>query len=108
MRFKRISIHDFRNISSADADVDAKDIVLTGENGQGKTNFLEAIYTLSYGSSFRTPHIREAVRNGSNGFHISAEFENSYGEIERITTSFSDNKRKITIDGKEIIDRFCC
>ncbi len=105
MRFKRISIHDFRNISSADADVDAKDIVLTGENGQGKTNFLEAIYTLSYGSSFRTPHIREAVRNGSNGFHISAEFENSYGEIERITTSFSDNKRKITIDGKEIIDR---
>ena len=105
MRFKRISIHDFRNISSADADVDAKDIVLTGENGQGKTNFLEAIYTLSYSSSFRTPHIREAVRNGSNGFHISAEFENSYGEIERITTSFSDNKRKITIDGKEIIDR---
>ena len=43
MRFRRVAIHDFRNISSADTTVDAKDIILTGENGQGKTNFLEAI-----------------------------------------------------------------
>ena len=105
MRFRRISIHDFRNISSADTYVDAKDIILTGENGQGKTNFIEAIYTLSYGSSFRTSHLRDAVRNGSTGFSISAEFENSYGEIENISTSFSDNHRKIVIDGKEITDR---
>ena len=105
MRFKRIAIHDFRNISSADTDVDAKDIILTGENGQGKTNFIEAVYTLSYGSSFRTSHLREAVRNGSNGFSISAEFENSYGEIERVSTSFSENRRRIIIDGKEINDR---
>ena len=105
MRFRRVAIHDFRNISSADTTVDAKDIILTGENGQGKTNFLEAIYTLSYGSSFRTAHLKEAVRNGAEGFSISAEFENEYGEIERINTSFVDNKRRITIDGKEISDR---
>ena len=105
MRFRRVAIHDFRNISSADTTVDAKDIILTGENGQGKTNFLEAIYTLSYGSSFRTAHLKEAVRNGADGFSISAEFENEYGEIERINTSFADNRRRITIDDKEISDR---
>ena len=47
MRFVSVSIRDFRNISSADVDVDAEDIVLTGINGQGKTNFLEAMHVLS-------------------------------------------------------------
>ena len=105
MRFKKIEIHDFRNISSASVLIDSEDIVLIGTNGQGKTSFLESIYMLCYGSSFRTQHLREAVMHGMDGFHISAEFENEYGEIERIATSFSDGKRRISIDGKEVKDR---
>ena len=46
MRFESLSISNFRNISSADIDIDAEDIVLTGINGQGKTNFLESIYLI--------------------------------------------------------------
>ena len=105
MRFRRISIRDFRNISSASIETDAEDIVLTGTNGQGKTNFLEAVYILCYGSSFRTSHLRQAVRHDEAGFSLSADFENEYGEMERISTSFSDGKRKIMLNGKEISDR---
>ena len=105
MRFRRISIHDFRNISSVSAGTDAEDVVLIGTNGQGKTSFLEAIYMLCYGSSFRTQHIKEAVRHGERGFSVSALFENDHGEIEKISTSFIDGKRKISIDGNEIRDR---
>lgn len=105
MRFLSASIHDFRNISSADVSIDAEDIVLTGINGQGKTNFLEAVYTLCYGSSFRTSHIRECVRNGSEGFCLSAYAFDDKGIKERINISFSGGKRRIEIDGKEVVDR---
>lgn len=105
MRFLNVKICNFRNISLAETPTDARDIILTGENGQGKTNFIEALYTLSYGSSFRTQHLKEAVRHGTDGFSISGEFENEYGETERITTSFHEGKRRILIDGKEINDR---
>ena len=105
MRFRSISIHDFRNISSASVMTDAEDVVLIGTNGQGKTSFLEAVYMLCYGSSFRTQHLREAVRHGQRGFSIRASFENEYGELEDILTSFEEGRRKMCIDGKEIKDR---
>ena len=105
MRFVSISIRNFRNISSADVSIDAEDIVLTGINGQGKTNFLEALYILCYGSSFRTSYLREAVMHGKEGFVLSAETVNDKGIKERISVSFSGNKRKIDIDEKEITDR---
>ena len=104
MRFSSIEINDFRNISSASASSDSEDIVLVGTNGQGKTSFLEAVYMLCYGSSFRTPHLREAVMHGKPGFSISAEFEDE-GFRERITTSYIEGKRRIAIDGKEVKDR---
>lgn len=105
MRFRSIRIHDFRNISSAEVDTDAEDIVLSGINGQGKTNFLEAVYLLCYGSSFRANQLKDAVRHGCDGFSVSAEFLNDYGETQRIITSYQDGKRSISIDGKEINDR---
>ena len=105
MRFVSVSIRDFRNISSADVDVDAEDIVLTGINGQGKTNFLEAMHVLSYGSSFRTNHLKEAVRSGCEGFSLSAAAEDDNGVRESISISFFDGRRRIAVDGKEIGDR---
>lgn len=105
MKFRKVSLSNFRNISSASLETDAEDIVLTGMNGQGKTNFLEAIYILCYGSSFRTSHLKQAVMHGEEGFTLSADFENEYGETERINTSFYEGKRKILLDGKEITDR---
>lgn len=105
MRFISVSIKNFRNISSVDINADSEDIVLTGINGQGKTNFLEAIYTLCYGSSFRTNHLKEAIKHGYEGFSLSAITENDKGVKEKIQILFSNGKRKITIDDKEIIDR---
>ena len=52
MIFSSIEISNFRNISSALVETRAEDIVLKGTNGQGKTNFLEAVYMLSYGICF--------------------------------------------------------
>lgn len=105
MHFKSISINNFRNISSATLSTDAEDIILTGINGQGKTNLLEGIYTLCYGSSFRTSNFKDCIQHESEGFSIKGLFVNDSGENETIQVVYKDGKRKITLDGKEIKDR---
>ena len=105
MRFRSVSINNFRNISSAVINTDAEDIVLTGINGQGKTNFLEAVYTLCYGSSFRTSHLKEAIKHGNESFALSSITENDRGLKENIKIIFAEGKRRIMIDDKEINDR---
>ena len=105
MRFEKIRISNFRNISSAEVNTDAEDIVLTGLNGQGKTSFLEAVYNLCYGSSFRTSYLREEIRSGADSFFVSGEYTNSYGEKESVNIGFGRGKRVITVGGREIKDR---
>ncbi len=54
MRFRSLRCYNFRNLENAEIDLAAPEVFLVGENGQGKSNFLEAVYLLCYGSSFRT------------------------------------------------------
>jgi DNA replication and repair protein RecF len=70
MPFNRIRLSSFRNLADAEVETDAERIFLVGENGQGKTNFLEALYYLSYGTSFRGPVDAEAVRRGAPSFAL--------------------------------------
>lgn len=104
MRFTSLSYNDFRNIFSGSVNTDSENILLYGSNGQGKTNILESVYILSYGSSFRTPMLRECIRNGEEGFSVSGTYRDD-GETGRITVSYYNKNRKIILDGKEIKDR---
>ncbi len=59
MRFTQLWTNQFRNLVSEKIPVDNRQVFLIGPNGQGKTNLLEAVYTLCYGSSFRTNQLKE-------------------------------------------------
>ncbi len=50
-----LSVKNFRNLNIDKLDFKQGVVVIVGDNGQGKTNLLEAIYFLSYGKSFRGP-----------------------------------------------------
>src|SRR4030042_5513691 len=52
---KEISVKNFRNLKFEEQGFRPGVTILFGENGQGKTNVLEAIHFLSYGKSFRGP-----------------------------------------------------
>ena len=54
MPFLSASFYNFRNLENATVDISSPEVFLVGKNGQGKTNFLEALYVSSYGTSFRT------------------------------------------------------
>ena len=106
MKFTSLRTSDFRNLEIENVKTDSKSVILTGPNGQGKTNILEALYILSYGSSFRTSYLKECVSWGKDGFYISGDYEDE-DEYEKgnITVSFFSNQRKIILDGKEVKDR---
>jgi DNA replication and repair protein RecF len=93
----------FRNLADREINTAGKDIFLVGENGQGKTNFLEALYFCSYASSFRGVRDGELVRTGEKNFSAAVKLVDSL--YEQVSVKFENGKKTIQIDGKRAEDR---
>ena len=64
MRLLSLEVTNYRNIASARLEPGRELTVICGNNGQGKTNLLEAIWLLTGGKSFRGGKDAELVRRG--------------------------------------------
>ena len=73
MRVNRISLNGFRNYEFEAVDFDPGTNVIFGENAQGKTNLLEAVYMLAAGKSFRTRFDKELIGFGYDSAEILAD-----------------------------------
>jgi len=73
MRIEKIALHGFRNYEWDTAEFSPGTNVISGQNAQGKTNLLEAVYLLSCGRSFRTRFDKELVGFGYSDAQILAE-----------------------------------
>src|SRR6056297_101754 len=74
MGFTSISTYSYRNLQNQRVSLKARRIFLVGENGQGKSNFLEAVYLLSYGSSFRTNRENELITHGTREMALNGRY----------------------------------
>lgn len=102
MLCKKVELCNFRNAENEIVEFDRGINVLHGENAQGKTNLLEAIYYISLGKSFRTTHDAEIIRFGEEFASISLDYECD-GREQNITMRFSDKQRKnVTHNGVKI------
>ncbi len=72
MKLKKIDISNFRNINHLEYTAAPGLNVFMGDNAQGKTNILEAIFVLATGSSFRTNNDRLMVKHETNNFNLKA------------------------------------
>src|SRR5438270_6010806 len=73
---RRLILADFRSYPALDLALDAHMIVLTGENGAGKTNVLEALSLLAPGRGLRRAELADCARiGGRGGFAVSVEIE---------------------------------
>jgi len=70
---KNLLLSNFRNFRRLSLEFCPQLNVLQGENGQGKTNLLEAIYCLGHGISFRTSSDRELIKWGEVTLHLKGE-----------------------------------
>ncbi len=92
MLCNHIEIENFRNIEKAAVDFSDGVNVLLGDNAQGKTNLLEAIYIASAGKSFRATREAELLRFGSDYAKLSMDFTDS--RKQRIDIRIVAGRRK--------------
>lgn len=97
-----LSLTGFRNLAPAKLDIPRAGAVLIGENGHGKTNFLEALYYLQLLRSFRGALDVDVVDFGGDGFHLGATVEaGSVSTTLSIGFERATRRKKATVDGKK-------
>jgi DNA replication and repair protein RecF len=84
MILKDISIINFKNIQEAKLRLSPKINCFIGQNGVGKTNFLDAVYYLSFCRSAFNPIDSQVVRHDAPFFVIEGQYENDNGDEERV------------------------
>ena len=97
----RLSIRDFRNLRRVDLEPAAEGLALVGENGQGKTNFLEAIYYLQLLRSFRGARDQDLVSFGAAGFHLSAEVHAARARDVAVGFERTTKRKRVRLNGAE-------
>ncbi len=95
MKFKKISLSNYRNIELAHLDLDSPRIFLHGANGQGKTNLLEALGLATALRPFRTHENRVMI-----GPH--SDFSELRYEIEHEDLGETVLRARIKKTGKEV------
>jgi DNA replication and repair protein RecF len=99
MLLEWIEAHNFRNLSGKIFWGPGFNII-HGSNGQGKTNWLEAIHTLARSKSFRTQHLQESIRFGEQLAVVRGRVAQGV-EIHRdLQVSLQGNSKIISINGK--------
>ncbi|MEI2301172.1 DNA replication/repair protein RecF [Ensifer sp. MJa1] len=79
----RLKLTEFRNYAALSLELDQRHVVLTGDNGAGKTNLMEAVSFLSPGRGLRRAAYADVARVGaSDGFSVFAEVEGMEGPVE--------------------------
>jgi DNA replication and repair protein RecF len=102
---RRLIVRDFRNLEHVDLEAPAAGFVVLGDNGQGKTNLLEAIYYVHLFRSMRGARDVELVRFGAARFHVAAYADGAPHDsvragVERVT---GGRRKRILLDDVECV-----
>lgn len=100
MQIKSLKIENFRNIEKEKIDFLPGVNLLYGQNAQGKTNILEAIYYFARGKSFRGASDSELKRFDCDGFFIELDYEKQ-GKDQRLSYRVVGKEKKKKKNGAE-------
>ena len=92
MFIKKIKLENFRNYNFQEIEFGDKTNIIFGDNAQGKTNILEAIFIASLGKSFRTNKEKELIKENKESAKVEINFIKKNRE-EKINLEISDKKR---------------
>ncbi|HAX37338.1 MAG: hypothetical protein A2087_07610 [Spirochaetes bacterium GWD1_61_31] len=112
MAFLSLETGNYRNLKAGAIDTGASFVFFVGENGQGKSNILDALYTICYGSSFRRGTDADSSRIGSRDWFIKATIgpldgndQSSGSLLDTMVVSWDARTKTIRENGKAISDR---
>lgn len=99
MYIKSIKLNNFRNIDNIFLEFNKEANVIFGNNAQGKTNIIEAIYLFSHGRGFRTNKDKELLKFDENYFFTQIKYVKNNEENEIIISyDKTTNKKYIKIN----------
>lgn len=79
MNITRLKLSNFRNYESESIELSPGLNVITGENAQGKTNLLEAVFFCTFARSHRTASDGRLIRHGAPAFYIGVDLKSGTG-----------------------------
>jgi len=102
VRLRELRTRSFRNLAEEDILFADGFNVLVGDNAQGKTSVLEAVFVLGMLNSFRTQKLRQTIRHGETEADLCGRF--SDGDIGmEVRVRLDGNGRRVVRDGKRIL-----
>lgn len=98
---RTLALRDFRNLARLDLVFPAAGVVVIGDNGQGKSNLLEAIYYLHLLRSVRGTRDVDVVQFGAPGFHVAAR--TTGGANHEVSAGYErqGKRKRVKLDGAE-------
>ena len=99
MFLKAIEVDHFRNLAGK-IDWSSGINVLYGNNGQGKTNWLESIQILAHGKSFRTRHLHETVAFGESTAAVGGVVHRGDAIDRELRVAIQRNTKQTFLNGK--------
>ena len=100
MHINKVELHNFRNYENQEIKFKKNINVFYGDNAQGKTNILEAIFLCAFGKSFRTTREKELIKLGEENARIKVEYSKKDRD-GNILICISD-KKQILVNGVKI------
>ena len=100
MRLSRITLENFRNIPLAELTFEGRQQFFVGQNGQGKTNLLEAVGYLTALRSFRTSDQGLLISHGQAGAGIAYEIEHELLDDTGVMIKMRPDGKEVTCDGE--------
>lgn len=98
---RSLALRDFRNLARLDLSFPSAGVAIVGENGQGKSNLLEAVYYLHLLRSVRGARDVDVIHFGAAGFHVAARVEG--GDHRELSAGFerAGRRKRVKVDGVE-------
>ena len=109
----RLQLQNFRNYERLELSLSPGVTVFQGDNGQGKTNILEAVYYLAVLRSFRTNRIADLIRMGCEGFRSRLHLTSTTDAEMSVSADYAQQRRRLFVDDcscgpQEFINQFNC
>ncbi|MBO5059878.1 MAG: DNA replication/repair protein RecF [Clostridia bacterium] len=102
MRVKSLSVSNFRNYEKETVSFCEDTNVIYGNNAQGKTNLLEAVYLFSHGKSHRTKSDSELIRFGADFARLSIEFADKDRDYRAVMQLLPGGRKSVKINNVPI------
>lgn len=112
MKAKHLELTNFRNYENQQLDFADGVNIIYGDNAQGKTNILEAVYFFAMGKSNRARRDFELIRHGCDSARVLLEFSDSQRNNTAEAEIFQDKRKRITLNdipvrrNSELVRRF--